>query len=221
MTWGSALPEMCIQPSPTRPRPKICREVKQLWGLLDGCGLHPKTTAAIRLLFALGGQRVEEVLGLHADDVDMQNRLVTLRDTKNGSTHVVPFGDVAAPILQERLAADTSGLLFDKVRGSGEMGYHTISKAISRTCQRADMQPFVPRDIRRTVKTLMGYAGISKENRDRFQNHALTDVSSKHYDRYDYLAEKRQVMAVWDEFLKAILAGEPQSNVVQLRAVGG
>ncbi|EIJ34693.1 tyrosine-type recombinase/integrase [Thiothrix nivea] len=202
----------------TRNRALSAGEVKQLWDLLDDCGLHPKTAAAIRLLFALGGQRVEEVLGLHADEVDMQNRYVTLLNTKNGSTHVVPFGDVAAPILQERLAADTSGLLFDKVRGSGEMGYHTISKAINRTCQRTDMQSFVPRDIRRTVKTLMGYAGISKEDKDRFQNHALHDVSSKHYDRYDYLAEKRQTMAVWDAYLQTILTGEPQATVVQFRA---
>jgi hypothetical protein len=66
----------------------------------------------------------------------------------------------------------------------------------------------------------MGAAGISKEDRDRFQNHALTDVSSKHYDRYNYLAEKRRTMAVWDAYLQNILAGLPQANVVQLRVVG-
>jgi integrase len=35
------------------------------------------------------------------------------------------------------------------------------------------------RDLRRTWKTLAGQAGISKEIRDRIQNHALHDVSSK------------------------------------------
>ena len=80
------------------------------------------------------------------------------------------------------------------------------------------MNPFVPKDIRRTVKTLMGAAGISKEDRDRFQNHALTDVSSKHYDRYNYLAEKRRTMAVWDAYLQNILASEPEINVLPFRA---
>lgn len=193
-------------------------EVKQLWDVLGSYQFHPKTIAAIRLLFALGGQRVEEVLGLHADDVDMQNRLVTLRDTKNGSTHVVPFGDVAAPILQGRLS--DGGALFAKVKGQGIIDHYTLSHAVRKLCKRTGIEPFVPKDIRRTVKTLMGAAGIRKEDRDRFQNHALSDVSSKHYDRYDYLAEKRQVMAVWDAYLKTIFAGEPAASVVQLRAVG-
>lgn len=196
-------------------------EVKHLWDLLDDCGLHPKTEVAVRLLFALGGQRVEEILGLHADDVDMQNQYVTLLDTKNGSTHVVPFGEVAIPLLQERLC-DTSinGALFGKIKGnaSEDMGYHTLSRAINRICKRTGMNPFVPKDIRRTVKTLMGEAGISKEDRDRFQNHALTDVSSKHYDRYSYLPEKRRTSAVWDAYLQNILAGSPEINVLPFRA---
>ncbi len=198
-------------------------EVKHLWDLLDDCGLHPKTEVAIRLLFALGGQRVEEILGLHADDVDMQNQYVTLLDTKNGSTHLVPFGEVAIPLLQERLCdTSTSGALFGKIKGnaSEDMGYHTLSRAINRICKRTGMNPFVPKDIRRTVKTLMGEASIRKEDRDRFQNHALSDVSSKHYDRYSYLAEKRCTSAVWDAYLQNILAGESQANVVQLRVVG-
>jgi len=198
-------------------------EVKHLWDLLDGCGLHPKTAVAIRLLFALGGQRVEEILGLHADDVDMQNQYVTLLNTKNGSTHIVPFGEVAIPLLQERLRdASINGALFGKIKGnsSEDMGYHTLSRAINRICKRTGMNPFVPKDIRRTVKTLMGEAGISKEDRDRFQNHALNDVSTKHYDRYSYLAEKRRTSAVWDAYLQNILAGSPQANVVQLRVVG-
>lgn len=206
-----------------RERALSAAEAGQVWQALDYAAFHPRTVAAVRLLFALGGQRVEEVLGLHAGDVDFANRLVTLRDTKNGCTHVVPFGDVAAPILQGRMAdTNPSGALFGKVRGKagGVIDHYTLSHAVKKLCQRTGMEPFVPKDIRRTVKTLMGMAGIRKEDRDRFQNHALNDVSSKYYDRYDYLAEKRQVMAVWDAYLKIILAGEPQANVVQLRAVG-
>jgi hypothetical protein len=44
--------------------------------------------------------------------------------------------------------------------------------------------------LRRTWKTLAGNAGISKEMRDRLQNHSKGDVSSRHYDRYDYLVER-------------------------------
>ena len=197
-------------------------EVQQLWQALDDCKLHPSTVAVIRLLLALGGQRVEEILRLHADDVDMQNQLVTFRRTKNGRDHIIPFGGIAMPLLADRLQVASKGLLFSKVKGNADevMEYHRVSRAIHRLCERSAMPMFTPRDIRRTVKTLMGFCGIRKEDRDRFQNHAMNDVSSKHYDRYDYLAEKRQVMAVWDTYLKSILTGEPKTNVIQLRVAG-
>ncbi len=60
----------------------------------------------------------------------------------------------------------------------------------------------------------MGKAGISKELRDRIQGHAMTDVSSKHYDRYDYLKEKRSGMAIWNDELYLIL--NPDRKVTQL-----
>jgi hypothetical protein len=61
------------------------------------------------------------------------------------------------------------------------------------------------RDLRRTWKTLAGMAGVSKEIRDRIQNHALQDVSSKSYDRWTYMPEKRAAMAKWDKFVRALL----------------
>jgi hypothetical protein len=56
------------------------------------------------------------------------------------------------------------------------------------------MVSFSPRDLRRTFKTLGGSFGISLEMRNRLQGHALTDVGSVHYDRYDYLTQKREAM---------------------------
>jgi hypothetical protein len=67
------------------------------------------------------------------------------------------------------------------------------------------MDRFSPRDLRRTFKTLAGKAGISKEIRDRLQNHSLQDVSSLHYDKYDYLREKRESMDIWNDYLMGIL----------------
>jgi hypothetical protein len=63
------------------------------------------------------------------------------------------------------------------------------------------IEAFTPRDIRRTVKTLMGKAGISKEMRDRIQNHTVSDVSGKHYDQYEYMPEKTKAMKTWERWL--------------------
>jgi hypothetical protein len=59
--------------------------------------------------------------------------------------------------------------------------------------------------------------------RDRLQNHSKTsDVSTRHYDRYDYLSERRAAMARWAAYLDLVLSGdvrevgERASNVVQI-----
>ncbi|EHH2456325.1 integrase, partial [Vibrio parahaemolyticus] len=56
--------------------------------------------------------------------------------------------------------------------------------------------------------------GISKALRDRLQNHALNDVSSKHYDRYEYLSEKRHALNLWESKLQECLL--KAGNVVNI-----
>jgi hypothetical protein len=70
------------------------------------------------------------------------------------------------------------------------------------------MTSFSPRDIRRTFKTVAGSMGILLELRNRLQGHAMTDVGSVHYDRYDYLTEKRAAMQAWVEGLADIIEGQ-------------
>jgi hypothetical protein len=107
------------------------------------------------------------------------------------------------------------------------MPSHSISKAVNRFCvPRKNKQgdvinsgftKFIPKDIRRTAKSRMGEIGISKEIRDRLHNHALHDVSSKHYDRFDYLQPKKDAMKIWNDWLVIIINGEkPESNIIDI-----
>ena len=45
---------------------------------------------------------------------------------------------------------------------------------------------------------------LSKELRDRIQNHSFNDVSSKHYDRWEYLPEKRKALEAWEQWCLAL-----------------
>ena len=63
----------------------------------------------------------------------------------------------------------------------------------------------------------LGELGIAKDVRDRLQNHAYMDVSAKHYDRYDYMAEKRAAAERWCDFLEVTISG---GNVVPIRKAG-
>jgi integrase len=62
-----------------------------------------------------------------------------------------------------------------------------------------------PHDLRRSVETRLAGLGIAKEYRDAVLNHANSDVGSKHYNKYDYLAEKRSALTRWNDALGAIL----------------
>ena len=44
------------------------------------------------------------------------------------------------------------------------------------------------------------------------QNHALHDVASKHYDRYDFLPDKRAALEGWQWEVRRILADKPLSD---------
>lgn len=77
----------------------------------------------------------------------------------------------------------------------------TVAQAIRSYCKKKDVTLFKPKDIRRTIKTHMGRLGVDKSTRDRLHNHALQDVSSRHYDRYDYQKEKLDALMIWEDWL--------------------
>ena len=91
------------------------------------------------------------------------------------------------------------------------------ARSVQKLCADTYFDKFVPRDLRRTVKTRMGELGIAKDVRDRLQNHAAMDVSAKHYDRYDYMAEKRAAAERWCDFLEVTIS---TGNVVPMRKSG-
>ncbi|MEK9606135.1 MAG: integrase, partial [Gammaproteobacteria bacterium] len=81
-------------------------------------------------------------------------------------------------------------------------------KAVSVYVKTSLIESFSARDLRRTFKTLAGSMGISLEMRNRLQGHALVDVGSIYYDRYDYLDQKREAMEKWTEGLTTVISSQ-------------
>ena len=63
------------------------------------------------------------------------------------------------------------------------------------------------------METRLAALGTLKEVRDRVLNHAQTDVGSKHYNLYEYAAEKRAALMRFESALAAILAGQSSAVV--------
>jgi integrase len=167
--------------------------------------VHPPYTRAVRLLM-LTGQRVEEIARLHIDQWDAKERIIDWSKTKNGKPHAIPLPTIAVKLIKS-INVNEYGWFFPSATDpSKPVSAGTLYSFMWRQRER-DVIPLVTnRDLRRTWKTLAGKAGLSKEIRDRIQNHALQDVSSKSYDRWTYMPEKRAGMERWNDFVVGLLA---------------
>ncbi|UDF04757.1 site-specific integrase [Asticcacaulis sp. AND118] len=167
--------------------------------------VHPPYARAVQIIM-LTGQRVEEIARLHIDQWDAKERIIDWTKTKNLQPHAVPVPSLAAELI-ESIIPNEYGWFFPSAKDpSKPVSHGTLYNFIWRQRDRGVIPHATNRDLRRTFKTLAGKAGIPKEMRDRLQNHALQDVSSKHYDRWNYMVEKRAGMAKWDKFVRAMLA---------------
>ena len=170
--------------------------------------VHPPYTRAARILM-LTGQRVEEIARLHVDHWDAAERIIDWSKTKNSMPHAIPVPSHAAELI-ESIKPNAYGWFFPSAKDPSRPVTHgTLYSFMWRQRHRGVIPVVTNRDLRRTWKTLAGQAGVPKEIRDRIQNHALQDVSSKSYDRWNYMREKRAGMEKWDKFVCALLAKKP------------
>lgn len=178
----------------------------------------------VRLLFATCGQRVNEIIQSSWDEFDLMDKkwVIPKERTKNRREHEVPLTSLSIQLLTElRDSLPGSKWLFparNVVWATQPWGGTALGHAITNWQKGKASPKWSPRDIRRTVKTEMGKAGIPKSTRDLLQNHAMSaDVSAKHYDRYDYWPEKRKAAEMWDTYLQAKIL-HPESSVIPFRS---
>lgn len=184
-------------------------ELRAYWEWLSAPKQKGPMSIAARLHICTG-QRTEEILRISNQVYDKAEKMLDWSKTKNGLPHTIPLPQQAVDLL-DSAPVNSQGLYFPHARRPKE---HVTVAAYERLVRRylklhPDVPRFTPRDIRRTWKTLAGAAGLSKEMRDRLQNHAAkTDISAKHYDRWLQLPEKRAAMEEWSAYLDLILSGE-------------
>jgi len=181
-------------------------EITQLFEHLKSGHFSKQVGLFIHLLLLTGGQRPYELSVSKWADIDLEKAIWTIRSSvaKNGKLHLVPLVDSALEQLKilQKLSG-SSEYIFPKSHNFEQaMPTSTIAQAIRKYYKTHAIKSFQPKDFRRTLKTKLGELGIDKLTRDRLQNHALQDVSSRQYDRYDYLKEKRNAVVRWENWLR-------------------
>jgi len=189
-------------------------ELKSLWNLLPE-QLSLVTSELIKFLIASGGQRPQQLLGTTRKQYFDDHLVIRNLKGVDGERilHAVPYNRLMRQSLKTLdEISETSAYRFMGKMEDKPLHTQSLSRAVTKLYSRHTKLfdgPFTLRDVRRTCKTLMGVAGLEKELRDRIQGHAFNDVSSKHYDRYDYFKEKQRGLQRWSLWLqKNIVAAD-------------
>ncbi|GEM78503.1 tyrosine-type recombinase/integrase [Vibrio superstes] len=173
----------------------------------DDLRLRQTTRNLIKVCLYTGGQRPYEICNTLWTDIDWELKIITVRPEifKTNVAHVIPLTETVLEILKQMKSNSQSLYVFNKHNTLDEpTPTNTLAQAITYYRNVTDINHFTARDFRRTFKTLGGNLSITKEHRDRIQGHAFGDVSSKHYDRYEYLKEKREGLVKWENVLNRV-----------------
>ena len=206
-----------------RDRALAPNEIKRLW---DGVATAPMSEATRRImrLLMITGQRRSEVAEMPVAELNLNDRLWTLppERTKNKLRHVVPLSSLALDIIKAAID-DTKGsaFLFPTPRGNGPVDGHAVSTAMRRTRDTLVFEPPIrTHDFRRTVTSQMAEMGVAESTIARVLNQisGYNSVTSRVYNQYDYLTEKRAALDGWAMRLAAIVDGS-EAKVVELRPV--
>lgn len=179
---------------------------------------------ALQLALFAGGQRMAQLLRAKVSDYDQETETLRLWDKKGRRTtpreHLLPLAPKGAAIVEKLLAMakkKKSDLLFSS-NGTTPMVETTPGKRVFSICQVMGCEAFDLRDIRRTSETMMAGMGVSKDVRAQLLSHGLSGVQAAHYDRYEYITEKRNALEAWESRLDDISKGKTSdSNVLPMK----
>jgi integrase len=121
------------------------------------------------LLVVLTGLRKNEAATLKWADVDLKDKTLTVRDTKNHSDHTLPLSDYLFDLLSQCKAGAASDYVFP---GTGAGGYIVEPRKQMARVTEASGVEFTVHDLRRTFITIAESLDIPAYALKRLLNHA-------------------------------------------------
>jgi integrase len=207
-------------PSPKAERERVLSDL-ELQAVWQGCDRLGWPFGPLVQLLMLTSQREGEVAAMRWSDLDLDRGTWTLAgsQTKAGRAHLVPLSSAAVGIL--RAQPRLSDLVFPGRRTEGARPVSGFSKAKARLDRASGVTGWVLHDLRRTAATALAQLRVPPHVVEKVLNHAAAGVAGpmgKIYQRYDYLAERREALELWAETLARIVATGSRGEVVQFRA---
>ncbi|MGM3274338.1 tyrosine-type recombinase/integrase [Ralstonia sp. 24A2] len=153
-------------PGPGRNRRLNLDEQQRLFAAADGHS-NPMLGWIVRLAVETG-MRSSEITGLRRSQIDLQRRLVSLTDTKNGSARLVPLTRVAVEILQLAIdnpvrPLDTDLVFFGEPGRSSHRKPYVFQKLWTRITSDVGLSDLHFHDLRHEAVSRLVEAGLSDQ----------------------------------------------------------
>jgi integrase len=202
----------CDGMSPTKgPSRKRVLHQEEITVVLRAALYNGGQFGSIVALLLLTGQRRGETGCLRRSWFDFDQRTITFPAsiTKNGRSHTIPYGDMAARVL-ERIP-DTGDLLFpasrDHVRGIPTTSYAGWAKDKRALDKKSGVTEWTLHDLRRTFATNLAKLKVLPHITEKLLNHTGGTISgvAAIYNRFEYMDEMRAAINAWEAYLTSLL----------------
>lgn len=161
------------------------QELKAVWTAMSET---PYPFGPLFKLLLLTAQRRDEVASMRWGDLQGDLWITPKERYKTGRENVIPLTPNVLSLLHE--LPRTGDYVFTTTGATPVSGFSKAKRALDQKSGTADWRLH---DLRRTARSLMSRAGVSREVAERVLGHAVPGIVGV-YDRHDYLAEKRAAL---------------------------
>lgn len=184
------------KPTEEKPRERVYSndELRAIFGALPGTEL-----ADLAPFIAYTAVRSEEARSARWAEIDLEQGVWTIADTKEGKPHLVWLSTGTRRILAGIVRSGP--FLFSAPTREGFVDPPQTATETVR--ERSGISDFRLHDLRRTVRTRLPGLGVLPDVAERVLGHALPGMR-KVYDQYDYLPQTRRALEAWSAELDRI-----------------
>jgi len=149
------------------------------------------------LWLLMTGCRLDEARTLKWSDIDNEQLILTIIDTKNGHPHVLPLTPLMSDLLDRRKHDNPTlnPYVFIAKQGRGSSDTKHLCdcrKSLDKITATAGIPTVRPHDVRRSFTTILDELDISESNIKALLNHNDGSVTRKHYLQSTNVEVKRR-----------------------------
>lgn len=162
------------------------------------------------LLLIFTGLRRQEAIELTWDKIDFLGKTITITDTKNHHTHVLPLSDFLFELLKNRKAMSDPDIQY-VFPGNGKTGYNVEPRKVMNKIIEQSGVTFTLHDLRRTFITVAESLDIAAYALKRLLNHKMTQDVTAGYIVMDVERLRVPMQKITDHLLTLMRAKETPS----------